>query len=397
MSVFDDAIADPSIFIFTKVKNESHPIKYKCPSNIDELSSNNYEEFDKRKFETDMWRFSSNKNQAIIDKFKSGENTIKNYTNGGIYRGLLTGLNEAFIVSNEIANELIEEENKSSDLLMKMVEGDDFKKWHLNHSGRYLLATGYDLNIPELYPTIFKFLNRFKEKLIKRQDKGKNYWNLRSCDYYLKLSQPKLIYYHTAINHNFYLDTEGYYISANCYFISNADHYIQCILNSKLFNFVKYILFPHFGDVENSRGVRLDGNVMSNLPIKNIPDFEKENFQLRAIEITKSSRIFEDERLKFIQFFSLKYSEIKITRKLEKWYDLTFPDFIKELNKAIKASKGAALTKKDEFEWMELFEENKKKVLDLKTQIDQTDREIDRMVYALYGLTEEEIAIVEGS
>ena len=45
---------------------------------------------------------------------------------------------------------------------------------------------------------------------------------------------------------------------------------------------------------------------------------------------------------------------------------------------------------------MELFEENKKKVVDLKTQIDQTDREIDRMVYALYGLTEEEIAIVEG-
>jgi hypothetical protein len=46
---------------------------------------------------------------------------------------------------------------------------------------------------------------------------------------------------------------------------------------------------------------------------------------------------------------------------------------------------------------MELFEENKKKVVDLKTHIDQTDREIDRMVYALYGLTEEEIAIVEGS
>ena len=46
---------------------------------------------------------------------------------------------------------------------------------------------------------------------------------------------------------------------------------------------------------------------------------------------------------------------------------------------------------------MELFEENKKKVVDLKTQIDQTDREIDRMVYDLYGLTEEEIQIVENS
>jgi hypothetical protein len=60
-------------------------------------------------------------------------------------------------------------------------------------------------------------------------------------------------------------------------------------------------------------------------------------------------------------------------------------------------TKGSPLTKKDEFEWMELFEENKKKALDLKTQIDQTDKEIDKMVYALYGLTEEEIQIVENS
>ena len=46
---------------------------------------------------------------------------------------------------------------------------------------------------------------------------------------------------------------------------------------------------------------------------------------------------------------------------------------------------------------MELFEENKKKALELKSQIEQTDREIDRMVYDLYGLTEEEIQIVENS
>lgn len=46
---------------------------------------------------------------------------------------------------------------------------------------------------------------------------------------------------------------------------------------------------------------------------------------------------------------------------------------------------------------MELFEDNKKKALELKSQIDQTDKEIDRMVYKLYGLTEEEIQIVENS
>ena len=83
--------------------------------------------------------------------------------------------------------------------------------------------------------------------------------------------------------------------------------------------------------------------------------------------------------------------------KIGSWHDCNFSEFIKELNKAIKAAKGTPLTKKDEFEWMELFEENKKKVLEIKTQIDQTQNEIDRMVYALYGLTEEEVQIVENS
>jgi hypothetical protein len=100
---------------------------------------------------------------------------------------------------------------------------------------------------------------------------------------------------------------------------------------------------------------------------------------------------------KLLQFFTTKYHLEKLPGKLEKWYDLEFTDFIKELNKAIKAVKGTPLSKKDEFEWMDLFEENKKKALELKAEIDKTDKEIDAMVYELYGLSEEEIKIVEGS
>ncbi len=104
---------------------------------------------------------------------------------------------------------------------------------------------------------------------------------------------------------------------------------------------------------------------------------------------------FQSITNKFTTYFSSQYHLEKISGKLEKWYDLSFVDFIKELNKAIKTVKGTPLTKKDEFEWMELFEVNKKKALALKAEIDKTDKEIDQMVYALYGLTEEEIKIVE--
>lgn len=46
---------------------------------------------------------------------------------------------------------------------------------------------------------------------------------------------------------------------------------------------------------------------------------------------------------------------------------------------------------------MDIFDKEKEKALNLKNQIDQTDREIDQMVYTLYGLTDDEIKIIEKS
>src|SRR5690606_31019572 len=110
---------------------------------------------------------------------------------------------------------------------------------------------------------------------------------------------------------------------------------------------------------------------------------------------------------KVLGYIKRTYHISIFSRKLQSWHELEFNDFIKELNKAIKtgnkekAKEGLSfvpeLTKKDEFEWMELFEENKKKALELQREIERTDREIDRMVYELYGLTEDEIEIVESS
>ena len=87
----------------------------------------------------------------------------------------------------------------------------------------------------------------------------------------------------------------------------------------------------------------------------------------------------------------------KLTKKLQNWHELEFRDFIKELNKAIKKTGGEKLSKIEEMDWMELFETKKAEAQILKAEIDQTDAAIDQMVYELYGLTEEEIQIVEAN
>lgn len=124
------------------------------------------------------------------------------------------------------------------------------------------------------------------------------------------------------------------------------------------------------------------------------------NMQDLNISFQKTSRVFLD-------YFKIKFNLEKLSKKLQNWHELEFGEFIKELNKAIKTvnkerakneeSLVEVLTKSDEMEWMELFNAKKKEAQALKTQIDQTDREIDQMVYKLYELTDEEIGIVEGS
>lgn len=109
----------------------------------------------------------------------------------------------------------------------------------------------------------------------------------------------------------------------------------------------------------------------------------------------------------FTTYLKSQFPLEKTSKKLQNWYELEFGEFIKELNKAIKslnkerAKNGETLvevlTKSDEMEWMELFNTKKAEAQALKSQIDQTDREIDQMVYKLYELTDEEIEIVENS
>lgn len=81
-----------------------------------------------------------------------------------------------------------------------------------------------------------------------------------------------------------------------------------------------------------------------------------------------------------------------LPKKLQAWYVLTFAEFLKELEK-----KKIKLSLSQKSEWEDYFLKESKKALELKAKIDATDKEIDAKVYGLYGLTEEEIKIIENS
>ena len=199
-----------------------------------------------------------------------------------------------------------------------------------------------------------------------------------------------------------FLDKKGFYNlnRLSNIVLTNEDYSLDNLyplLNSKLLDFYFNVYFNEY-EVKPLH--------LGRLPIPNI--LKKDNSFVNIS--TSITSLFDDFNLlidKFHFFFKNSFKLLKTSKKLQNWQELDFNEFIKELNKAIKATNKELLkedkeampilTKKDEFEWLELFEENKKKAQDLQSQINQTEKEIDTMVYELYGLTQEEIEIVENS
>jgi len=98
----------------------------------------------------------------------------------------------------------------------------------------------------------------------------------------------------------------------------------------------------------------------------------------------------QSSRQKFINRLYDNFSGIKITGSLEQLYELEFKQFLAELKK-----QKITLSLKQQDEWEEYFNENKSVCNTVLNHINATDRAIDKMVYELYGLTDEEIGIVE--
>ena len=163
--------------------------------------------------------------------------------------------------------------------------------------------------------------------------------------------------------------------------------FILTLLNSNLFSFLKTKGSTNATKDDFSQITLSD---VRNLPIKNIsPKDQKPFIRLADSMLTKNKELQEIQK-KFTTLLVSEFKIEKLTEKLEDWYLLDWSEFAGELKK-----KKITLSAKDEEKWLDRFERLRKEALAIKGVIDYTDKEIDQMVYELYGLTKDEIGIVE--
>ena len=183
---------------------------------------------------------------------------------------------------------------------------------------------------------------------------------------------------------------KGYIMRNNTHIILKKDDtynlkYVLACLNSKLLNYYYWTINPEKGEAM----AEVKAFHLGLLPIKRIDHEDQQPFVALADKMLTLNQQLQQKRNRFLRRLSENIEGIKITTVLQTFDQMDFAGFLAELKKQkIKLS----LVQQDE--WEDYFNDYRSACQQLSTQIAQTDAEIDRKVFDLYGLTDEERAVV---
>lgn len=191
--------------------------------------------------------------------------------------------------------------------------------------------------------------------------------------------------YCTCLNERFIVDQSIFIALNEAHRIETK--FVLAILTSSLMSFYFRNKFSEFDDLFP----KLKLSHFKMLPIKVVSSEDQQPFIARADIMLSKNKELHEIKTGLLDLLRTKYEGLAVSKKLADWPGLSFKEFLKELEKSkIK------LSLPEQKEWLSYFESEKAKAAGLQTLLAQTDKEIDQMVYALYGLTEEEIKMVEG-
>lgn len=154
---------------------------------------------------SDSWVILSEIEQSIKRKIEAVGTPLKDW-DIQIYRGVLTGYNEAFIISTEKRNEILanchskQERVKTEELIRPILRGRDIKRYGYDWAGLWLINThnGVKGVMPRIdieeYPAVKQHLDKYWDKISKRADKGDTPYNLRNCAYVEDFNQPQIVW-----------------------------------------------------------------------------------------------------------------------------------------------------------------------------------------------------------
>lgn len=228
----------------------------------------------------ERWQLESADASRLLDRLMATGVHVKNLLARPMFRGLLTGFNEAFYIDSELRDDLIASNPQADAIIKRFLRGRDVKRWapQWDHQWHIVIPSSQNKNWPWAqaendaeaeaifsahYPAVYSHLKKFEEPLRRREDQGKYWWELRACDYYSDFDKPKIVVQCIAYYSQFALDTNGFYLNNKAIAIPTDDLFILAVLNSRVTWWIVNRTFQHMKD----EGLSVDVQFLMDLPI----------------------------------------------------------------------------------------------------------------------------------
>ncbi|MFP6128495.1 class I SAM-dependent DNA methyltransferase [Helicobacter pylori] len=266
LKVFESATVDTSIMNFIKqTPPKESDFKYyePTPNDKDDLKSTPSLLMKQNALSTESFIFANATLLDLRDKIESVGTPLKDW-DIQIYRGILTGANEAFIIPTEKREEILnacktqEERERTERLIKPILRGKDIKRysyewahlWVINTHNGYTSA--FKSKIPpidiEKYPATKAHLDSHYDAIVTRCDQGDTPYHLRNCAYLEDFEKEKIVWAEMTDEPRFIYDNKGFLTNQTCYFIARDDKYLFAILNSKVMYFFMRQMASNLGE-----------------------------------------------------------------------------------------------------------------------------------------------------
>ncbi len=268
--VFNNVIAYASILIGRKsIAENDHSISCLPWDLTQPISSFNSEicklfPIDQTDLSIDGWRMVVPSVNNLLKKLKAQGTPLGQHVKSRFYRGILTGLNDAYVIDSEKRAELIRKDPNCEKIIKPFLGGRDIKRWSVNHENLYFIKIESSSNtshlwsglkaeyawekFKELYPSIAQHFTELEsvfdnkgnclwDRLLSRDDQGFYFWELRSCGYWEEFNSNKIIWGNLATKPQFAIDNSQACISAPANLIVTDETWLLAFLNSKLIQY----------------------------------------------------------------------------------------------------------------------------------------------------------------
>lgn len=293
IKVFDSATVDTSILCFEKSKSKDNKFKYLALSNeilktcaYDIGLYKDFAEFSQNSLSKESFTFSDENTSALKAKIERIGTPLKEWQGLNIYRGILTGYNEAFIITTEKRNEILAnckdeaEKERTAKLIRKMLRGRDIKRYSYEWAGLWVIGTFPSLKIDiEQYPALKQYLSQFLPRIEQSGEKGcrkktSNKWfeTQDSIAYYEEFEKEKIVYPNMNKEFIAFFDNEFFLLNQKCFILSHQSNnkkellYLTALLNSN----VNFYYFKQIGAKLGASGYEMSKIFVEKLPIPKI-------------------------------------------------------------------------------------------------------------------------------